>query len=175
MSADKTKVMNKGDLALRGGLDDDEGYDREQVINAEMFPRNVYRGDVVKTKVPSESFAHFWHREDDSEFCEDEYDKLMEGGWREVTDKEFTVRRWKKTTDGRIKSGRFILFYLPEADYNEREKERLRRLGVELDRHTEGFHATAEEVGVGTWETRGGRTVEKVKGRSSTTLLDEAA
>jgi hypothetical protein len=165
--------MDEGDVAARNAIADDQFVDREQVVNVDAFVRNIFRGDVVNKKDASASYAFYWSRQDGSDFCEEESDSLEEAGYFVINEKEFNVRKWKRTAEGYIKSGRAILYAMPKERYKARQRARLEKIGANIDAHTDGFHAQAEKYGLNSYEMRGGMQVQKAVGRSTSTLLDD--
>ncbi len=182
MAKDEIKQVNRGDLALTHSLREDEKIDPKRIKNLSYFGRNVLPGYVVDKKNPSKDFAYFWWYDGGAEYCEDELADLQDQGYEFVKasapgkegSEPFELRypKWQITADGRVKNARYYLMFMPEAEYMERRAERTRHLSTSLDEASEGFHNAAEELGLGTWETRGGRTREGAKAKSTTKLLD---
>jgi hypothetical protein len=169
----EVKRVNKGDLALLTAVADGEAPDPTTIVNADNYPRAIWRGLVVDKKQPSKNYAFYWHREpthDGDEFAETEFDELTDMGYFPVNEKDFDVKKWRRTADGKIKSGRYILMACPEEEFEARRIKKLRRLGAEIDQTVDGFHGTADSMGVGTWETRGGRTRDVVKPKNNVNL-----
>jgi hypothetical protein len=166
------KVVSAGDLALTQSLDDGEFVRRSDIINGDAFTRNVFADDVQHAKEPTTRFAIFWHRQSDDEYSEDELDSITEAGYRPVTavdaveTGDFHVRRWKRSPEGYVQSGRYIMYWLPENLYNERVNKKLKHLGLVLDSGVSEFHDRADKMGLGTFESRGGRHREVVRGKS---------
>lgn len=161
---------NLGDLSLTHSVDGDTSVDPRNIKNVTNFKRNVWRGLVTNKKDPSKNYAYYWWREGTDEFAEDELEDLKEIGYFFVNEADFTVKKWNRTADGKIRSGKFLLLALDEETHNERQTAKLRYLGAELDQHAAGFHNIADQAGFGTWEMRGGKSREVVKGRSEVNL-----
>lgn len=168
----KAEVLreNRGDLALTHSVADDVIIDPRTIQNATNFKRNVWPGLVVYKKDPSKNFAHFWWREGTDEFSEDELENLKEKGYFFVTEADFTVKKWNRTADGRIRSGKFLLLAIPQEEHEAITNKKLRQLGAQLDEKAAGFHNIADRAGFGSWEMRGGKSREVAKGRSEVDL-----
>ncbi|MGN6186756.1 MAG: hypothetical protein ACTHQM_24230 [Thermoanaerobaculia bacterium] len=113
---------------------------------------------MTHRKDKSANYAHFWYLPRDTEYSEDELSDLHEAGYFFVNTKEFDVKRWTESADGRIKNGRKFLMALSEENYDAQFHERMTELGIVLDTDAAPFHSLAEQQGLGTFETRGGRT-----------------
>jgi hypothetical protein len=171
--ATKTEVKpeNRGDVALLDRNTPDAIVDYARIKNVKQFRRNVRPGDVVNKKERTADYAFFWVREvPGDEFAEEEVASCLDKGYFFVNEKDFEVKRWSRSADGRITSGRYFLMAIPEDKYQEHQLDRLRSLGAILDEQAQAFHATAEQTGVGTWETRGGKTREVVKPKKQINL-----